>query len=31
MKDKFTIVFSYYDFNYGLRLSRYIGSWPENG
>jgi hypothetical protein len=26
MKDKFTIVFSYYDFNYGLRLSRYIGS-----
>jgi hypothetical protein len=26
MNDKFTIVFSYYSFNYGLRLSRYIGS-----
>jgi hypothetical protein len=22
-----TIVFSYYNFNYGLRLSWYIGSW----
>jgi hypothetical protein len=27
MKDKFTIVFSHYDFNYGLRLSRNISSW----
>jgi hypothetical protein len=32
MKDKFTIVFSYCGFNYGLRLSQYIGLrhfWPE--
>jgi hypothetical protein len=26
IEDKCTIVFSYYDFNYGLRLSQYIGS-----